>query len=72
MQDNRLSSLRKLYVACQTSIQKMILIYFRPPSYLPCYKLKILDRERLSDSGSLTSDTAASFMQQNGLNSVEW
>ena len=26
---NRLSSLKKLYVACQTSIQKMILISFR-------------------------------------------
>ena len=41
--DNRLSSLKKLYVACQTSIQKMILNLFSIPSYLPCYNSKILE-----------------------------
>ena len=40
--DNHLSSLKKLYVAYQTSIQKMILIYVRIPSYLPCYNSAIL------------------------------
>ena len=63
---NRLSSLKKLYVAYQTSIQRMILNLFSIPSYLPCYNSEILE--------SCAPDlyTAASFMQQNGLNNVEW
>ena len=46
----------------------MILNLFSIPSYLPCYNSKILD------TYALESDwfTAASFMQQNGLNKVEW
>ena len=64
--DNRLSSLKKLYVAHQTSIQKMILNLFSIPSYLPCYNSKIL---YTSGPEQLT---AASFMQQNGLNNIEW
>ena len=67
-QDNRLSSLKKLYVAYQTSIQKMILNLFSIPSYLPCYNSKILD----TFPSTLEQFTAASFMQQNGLNNVEW
>ena len=44
----------------------MILIYFRPPSYLPCYNSKILftyGPEQI---------TAASFLKQHGLNNAEW
>ena len=68
MPDNRLSSLKKLYVAYQTSTQNMILNLFSIPSYLPCYNSKILD----TCSGPVVSITAASFMQQYGLNKVEW
>ena len=64
--DNRLSSLKKLYVAYQTSIQRMILNLFSIPSYLPCYNSKILETY---DSEKFT---AASFMQRHGLNKIEW
>ena len=69
MLDNRLSSLKKLYVAYQTSIQKRILNLFSIPSYLPCYNSKILETH---SAFAPKWFTAASFMQQNGLNNVEW
>ena len=64
--ENGLSSLKKLYIVFQTSIQKMILNLFSIPSYLPCYNSKILKTYALEEF------TAASFMQQNGLDNVIW
>ena len=64
---NRLSSLKKLYVACQTSIQKMILISFRS---LVISHVTI--RKSYTSMYNRGKFTAASFMQQNDLNMVEW
>ena len=66
---NRLSSLKKLYVAYQTSIQKMILNLFSIPSYLPCYNSKILEAYYAAWSEQFT---AASFMRENRLYKAEW
>ena len=66
LRDDGLRSLKKLYVAYQTSIRRRILNLFSIPSYLPCYNSKILS---VRDADKFT---AASFMQQNGLNNVEW
>ena len=54
----RLSSLKKLYVACQTSIRRMILNLCSIPSYLPCYNSKFLEKS----SGALSLKVYCCFI----------